>query len=344
MNKDYYKILGIDRNATQDQIKKAYRKMAKKYHPDVYKGEDKDERFKEINEANSVLSDPDKKRMYDTYGTADEREIHQNNPFGFDFGFNPFGFGQRTSHKQKERGDDLRITINVKFDDLFYGVHKKIRLTKDVKCHRCHGSGSETNETTTCPHCNGSGYVTHTKHMGNAIYQTTSSCEHCNGTGTIIKDPCPCCDGTGVETKQVDVEFDIPAGIQDGGYFVVEGAGNEGPHRGIPGSLIVMINETPSETGLTRDNNNNLLFKRLVPFKTLVFGGDIEVPYINNTKKTINIKAGTNSGKTLRIRRAGFPDPNDNAIKSDYYITIECDIPNVFDLTEEQQEKIKKWQ
>lgn len=339
--KDYYKVLGIQRNATQDEIKKAFRSLSKKFHPDVCKESDGEEKFKEINEAYTILSDPEKKRMFDTYGTVDPSEINQGSgydPFGQ--GFNPFG--GFANYQQKEQGENLKITVELGFDELFYGVHKKIKITKNCSCHRCNGSGSESNSSAECPNCHGSGYVTETRRVGNTIMQSAKICPNCHGTGTTIKDPCPNCHGSGLEKGQKDVEFDVPAGMYGDAYFVIQGEGSDGPHRGIPGDLSVYVKETPNKDGLKRDRNNNIIYTKKISYKTLVFGGDIDVPYIGGLTNKIHIEAGSESGKVLKLFGKGFPNPNDNRFKGDYIITIECDIPKIKELTNEDKELIKK--
>jgi molecular chaperone DnaJ len=341
MDKNYYDILGVQKNASDSEIKSAFRKLSKKYHPDVNKEAGAEEKFKEINEAYSVLSDPEKKQMYDTFGTADPNMAGGGyDPFnGFDpfsmfngggFGFSGFGHG----NQMKEKGDDLKVTIDLTFDEIYNGVHKKISLNKKCTCHRCNGSGSQSNDSGVCPHCQGSGFVKQVQRRGNTVIQNMSPCPHCHGTGQMIKDPCPNCNGTGLETKNVDVEFDVPAGMFENAYFLVRGKGNDGPHRGVPGDLLVIVREKPNQYGLKRDDKNNILYTLKVPYKTLVFGGDVTVPYVNGTNKKIHINAGTESGKVLKLFNMGFPDPNNPTLKADYIITIQCDIPKLSDLDE----------
>ena len=341
--KNYYDILGVGKNATDKEIKSAFRKLSKKYHPDVCNEEGAEEKFKEINEAYSVLSDSEKRNMYDTYGTIDPNMADSGfDPFGG--GFNPFdmfrGFGHGAP--QKERGDDLRITIELSFDEIYTGIHKKISLNKKCTCHRCNGSGSQSNESTTCRRCGGSGYVKNVTQRGNTIIQNMTVCPECHGTGSVIKDPCPNCHGSGLENKNVDVEFDIPAGMYEDAYFLVRGKGNDGPHRGIPGDLLVVVKELPNDYGLTRDENNNILYTLNVPYKTLVFGGDVNVPYVGGVQKKIHIKAGTESGRVLTLYNMGFPDPNNPSAKANYIITIQCEIPKLDDLNDKQKELIAK--
>ena len=345
-NKNYYEILGLHKGATDEEIKKAYRKLSKKYHPDVNKEDGAEDKFKEINEAYTVLSDPDKKSMYDRFGTVNP----QNDMEGFGFnpfdGFNPFGgFGSSAGWNAgrgeiKERGDDLKIRIEVPFEDLYYGVHKKVKLNKKCTCHRCNGSGSETNETETCKTCGGSGMVTKTGSRGNAFFRSVEPCSDCGGTGRTIKNPCQCCGGSGLETRSTEIEFDVPAGMYSDTYLIVRGKGNDGPHRGTPGDLMVIVSEIASSKGLKRDSDNNILYTARVPYKTMVLGGEIEVPYIGGNRK-VSVKAGTESGKAVKMYGMGFPDPNNSAHKGDYIVTLECDIPSPDKLSETEKKKIK---
>ena len=347
MDKNYYDILGISKNASESDIKSAFRKLSKKYHPDVNKEAGAEEKFKEINEAYSVLSDPEKKQMYDTFGTVDPNAMGGGGFDPFSQGFDPFsmfrgfggGFGGGFGHggQVKEKGEDLKVTIDLSFDDIFYGVHKKISMNKKCTCHRCNGSGSQSNESGVCPRCGGSGFIENVQRHGNTVIKNMSPCPECHGTGQCIKDPCPNCHGTGLETKTVDVEFDVPPGMFENAYFLVRGKGNDGPHRGVPGDLLVIVKELPNQYGLKRDEKNNILYTLKVPYKTLVFGGDVTVPYVKGEKKKIHISAGTESGKVLKLYNMGFPDPNNSSLKSDYIITIQCDIPKLSDLDDKQK-------
>ena len=342
MSKDFYDVLGVDRNASPADIKKAFRELSKKYHPDVNKDPGAEEKFKEINEAYSVLSDPKKKQNYDMFGSPDG----PTGGGGFGPGFNPFdvfgGFGPRFNEKPVERGQNLKITIKVDFNDIFTGCHKKIKLKKQCTCHRCNGSGSETNETVTCQHCQGTGRYMDRRFNGNIMMESMTICPYCNGTGSAIKNPCPNCHGTGLEDKQVDVEFDVPAGMPENAYFIVPGKGNDGPHRGVPGDLLVSIEEIPNSQGIKRDpSTNNLLYTLKLPYTDMVFGCDAVIPYIGSSLK-IHIEAGTESGKILRLPRKGMPNPNDKTDVYDYIITVQCDIPKLKNLDAKQKEAIKK--
>ena len=317
MNKDYYQILELNKDASPEKIKENYRRLAKRYHPDVNKDPDAEEKFKEIQEAYAVLSDPQKKQNYDQFGSADEQASSDWTNMG-GFGFNPFGnFGR--ARQVKERGEDLKIHINLNIDEIFDGVHKKLKVNKQCTCHRCHGSGSETNETTVC--------------------------EHCHGTGKIIKNPCPSCNGTGLENSTKEIEFDVPAGMPNDSYFVIPDQGNDGPHRGVPGDLIVVVNENPNDKGLTRDDENNLLYNLNTKITELIYGADIEIPWIKGYKK-IHIEPGTQPGKVITRYGEGFPNPNNpKGPKANYKITINCKIPKVNDLHGKDREnfdRIKK--
>lgn len=344
--KNYYDILGVGKDASQETIKENFRRLAKKYHPDVSKEPNAEEKFKEIQEAYAVLSDPEKKKMYDTYGTADPQEAQQSqweSDMG-GFGFNPFGrgFGRR---EVKEQGEDLKIHINLNIDELYKGVHKKIKVNKQCTCHRCHGSGSSTNESTTCEHCHGTGMYSKVERTAFGMQQTINTCPYCHGTGKMIKDPCPSCNGTGLEHSIKEVEFDVPAGMSDDSYFVLPRQGNDGPHQGIPGDLIVIVNENKNDKGLTRDDENNLLYNLNTKITDLIYGADVEIPWVEGYKK-IHIEPGTQPGKVITRYGEGFPNPNNpNGPKANYKITINCKIPKVNDLHGKDREnfdRIKK--
>lgn len=345
MEKNYYDILGISKNASQDELKSAYRSLAKRYHPDVNKDPGAEEKFKEIQEAYAVLSDPQKRETYDRYGTADP-EAAQQAPWEDvgGFGFNPFGgFGAR--RPKKERGEDLKIHINLNIDELYDGIHKKIKVNKQCTCHRCHGTGSETNESTTCEHCNGTGMYAHVERTQFGMQQTITSCPYCHGTGKMITNPCPSCNGTGLESSTKEIEFDVPAGMPDDSYFVIPRQGNDGPHQGIPGDLIVIVNENPNDKGLKRDDENNLLYNLNTKITDLIYGADVEVPWVHGYKK-IHIEPGTQPGKVITRYGEGFPNPNNpKGPKANYKITINCKIPKVNDLHGKDREnfdRIKK--
>ncbi len=340
MDKNYYDVLGISKNASESEIKNAYREMAKKYHPDISKEENAEEKFKEVQEAYSVLSDPEKRSNYDNFGTADAPQGGFD-PFGG--GFGPFGFNFNMNPTQ-ERGEDLKIHISVPMEELYDGVHKKLKVKKQCSCHRCHGSGSETNETTQCSACHGTGRMVNTVRTGFGIQQSITVCPHCHGTGKTIKNPCPACNGTGLEEMDKEIEFDVPAGMPGDAYFTIPRQGNDGPHRGIPGDLHVIVSELPSEKGLTRDDDNNLLYNLNTKITDLIYGADVEIPWVKGYKK-IHLEPGTQPGKVITRYGEGFPNPNNPSEKANYKITVNCKIPKVNDLHGKDREnfdRIKK--
>ena len=228
-------------------------------------------------------------------------------------------------------------------EDMFYGVHKKIKIKKEVPCHHCSGSGSETNNTSTCPDCNGTGWKTVTQRRGNMMFQSNAPCPRCHGTGTIISDPCPKCGGRGTKFEEVEVEFDVPAGIPSGAYFTLRGQGNAGPHRGIPGDLHVIVMEIPNNDGLSRDDEYNLWYTLKLKYSELVEGCTKEIPYVRGTKK-INIPAASQPGKVVTLYGMGFEDPNSRR-KGDYKVELSIDITKLSQFNKEEKkhfEELKK--
>lgn len=333
--KDYYSILGINKNASDQEIKKAFRTLSKKYHPDISKEPDAEIKFKEINEAYQVLSDPEKRQKYDKFGTIDD------DIFG---GFNPFNmfnvFGNAVKGERKERGTDLRITVNITMKEAAEGAHKRIKIKKKCVCHRCHGSGSDDNAYTTCPACNGTRFKHIRTQTPFGVNETFTPCDKCNGTGHIISKPCPACNGTGLESGEKEVEFDIPKGMPFDAYFTIPNEGNEGPHRGIPGNLIVIVQQAENDIpGLERDGND-LLYTLYLNYFDLVYGCDIVIPHFNGDQK-IHIAEGTESGKEILLYRKGFPDPINPNERGNYRIKIECLIPKK--LTIKQKNALNKY-
>ena len=349
--KDYYKILEVSKNATLDDIRKAYKRLAKKYHPDVCKEPGAEEKFKDIAEAYSILSDSDKRRRYDLGESTDSLNSASGSGFGFNdvfystFGsmFGNWGFGgrNRKPEKTKKRGKDLRITVSLTLDEIYYGVHKKYKIKKQCTCHMCHGSGSENNETTECPYCHGTGISMITQQRGNTIFQSTSVCEHCQGTGEIITDPCPNCHGTGLEELNKDIEFDVPPGMPDKSYFTIPGQGNDGPHRGVPGNLIVIVNELPNLKEIMRDEDNNLIHTHWLKPTDFIFGKEVDVPWIDGTLK-VKIPAGTTSGYMKILKGKGMPNPNNPRQYADYVITFDCKFPKISEFTKEEKKLLEQ--
>ena len=318
--RDYYEVLGVDRNASQDEIKKAYRKIAIKYHPDRNPGNaEAEEKFKEAAEAYGVLQDEEKRRQYDQFGFdgpqaggfggagMDMSDIFS--MFGDIFGGGSFGgFGSRSQgHTQARfRGSDLRLKVKLSLSEIQTGVTKKFKLRKDITCEHCHGTGAEGgSQPETCPTCHGSGVTVKTVRTMLGMMQTQAECPTCHGEGTVITHKCSACHGEGVVKGEEVVEIKIPAGVSQGMVVNVPGKGNAGKHNGVPGNIQVFIEEEPNDV-FVRDGND-VIYNLLLDFPTAALGGEAKIPTIDNKTVTINIEPGTQPGKTLRLRGKGLP-------------------------------------
>lgn len=323
--RDYYEVLGVDRNATEEEIKVAYRKLAIKYHPDRNPGnKEAEEKFKEAAEAYEVLHDPDKRRQYDQFGFdgpqgmggfgsggMDMDDIFSmfGNIFGGHGGFSSFsdfGGGSSRSAHRVYRGSDLRLKVKLSLQDIASGVTKRFKVKEDVVCDKCRGTGAEGGaQPETCPTCHGSGMVTRTVRSMFGMMQTQSECPTCHGEGTIIKNKCKACGGTGVVKGEKVVEINIPAGVEEGMVLNVHGKGNAGPRNGVPGDIQVMIEEERNET-FVRDKQD-VIYNLLLDFPTAALGGEAEIPTIEGKKISLKIDAGTQPGKSVRLRGKGLP-------------------------------------
>lgn len=320
--RDYYEVLGISKNATDEEIKQAYRKIAIKYHPDRNPGnKEAEEKFKEAAEAYDVLHDANKRQQYDQFGfnapgggfggfesaggfSMDDIFSMFGDVFGGRGGFGGFGGGQR--QRPVYRGSDLRIKVSLTLQEIANGVTKKFKVKKDVCCDACHGSGAEHGSgATTCPQCHGSGIVTRTVKTMFGMMQTQSECQMCHGEGTVIKNKCHKCGGSGVVKGEEVVEINIPAGVEDGMVVNVPRKGNAGQHNGENGDIQVFISEEASDT-FVRDGND-LIYNLLLDIPTATLGGNVLVPTIDGSQVKIKIDPGTQPGKTLRLRGKGLP-------------------------------------
>ena len=332
--RDYYEVLGVNKDSSPDEIKSAYRKAALKWHPDKWvNGTDAEkktaeENFKEASEAYSVLSDENKKARYDRYGFAgmdggsagaggyggfgdfDLNDI-LNSVFGSGFNFggfgSSFGFGGGGSSRGgtvKQRGSNIRVKVKLNLQEIAHGVKKKIKVTKNVACSHCHGSGSEDGSTETCPTCHGRGQVVQTVNSFFGQMQTASVCPTCHGQGTVIKKKCTHCGGEGVMKGDEVIEIDIPAGVGEGMQLTVRGKGNAGPHNGVSGDLLVLIEEEP-HPDFEREENN-LIYNLFITIPEAIMGTQAEVPTVDG-KVRVKIAPGTQSGKVLRLRGKGLP-------------------------------------
>ncbi len=324
--RDYYEVLEVSRSASVDEIKKAYRKLAIKYHPDRNPGDAEAEaKFKEAAEAYDVLHDPQKRQQYDQFGfDAPGGGFGGGNPFGGAGGFSMDdifsmfgdvfgghgggfgGFGGGGQQAPKYRGSDLRLKVRLSLQEVATGVTKKFKVRKDVTCEHCHGTGAEGGSgTETCPNCHGSGVEIRTQQSMFGMIQTQTACHVCGGEGTIIKNKCIHCQGEGIVKGEEVVEINIPAGVAEGMVVNVPGKGNAGKHNGVTGNIQVYIEEEPNET-FVRDGQN-VIYNLLLDFPTAVLGGQVEIPTIDGSNVKIKIEPGTQPGKTLRLRGKGLP-------------------------------------
>ena len=324
--RDYYEVLEVSRSASVDEIKKAYRKLAIKYHPDRNPGDAEAEaKFKEAAEAYDVLHDPQKRQQYDQFGfDAPSGGFGGGSPFGGAGGFSMDdifsmfgdvfgghgggfgGFGGGGQQAPKYRGSDLRLKVRLSLQEVATGVTKKFKVRKDVTCEHCHGTGAEGGSgTETCPNCHGSGVEIRTQQSMFGMIQTQTACHVCGGEGTIIKNKCTHCQGEGVVKGEEVVEINIPAGVAEGMVVNVPGKGNAGKHNGVTGNIQVYIEEEPNDT-FVRDGQN-VIYNLLLDFPTAVLGGQVEIPTIDGSNVKIKIEPGTQPGKTLRLRGKGLP-------------------------------------
>lgn len=344
MDLDYYQILGVERTASEDEIKRAYKKMAIKYHPDRNPGDkEAEEKFKQAAEAYDVLRDPEKRSRYDQFGKAgvnggaggfggfngqgmnmDDIFSMFGDIFGGRHGFG--GFNSAENQTRQYRGSDLRLKVKVNLNDVMNGVTKKFKVRKDIICDECKGSGCEKGTSPeTCSTCNGRGYIIRTQRSIFGMMQTQQPCPTCNGEGTIIKHKCHKCHGEGVVSGEEIIEAKIPAGVADGMMVNVPGKGNAAKHNGIPGDIQILIEEEPSKIFI-RDEND-LIYNLLLTVPQAVLGDDIEIPTVDGKVK-IKIAPGTQPGKVLRLRGKGIPAIQGYGYgKGDLVINISVYIP-----------------
>ncbi|MCZ2283390.1 MAG: molecular chaperone DnaJ [Bacteroidales bacterium] len=344
--RDYYEILEVQRNASEAEIKKAYRKMALKYHPDKNQGDKgAEEKFKEAAEAYEVLSDPDKRERYNRYGhegvrgqgggmSMEDIFSHFGDIFGSAFGggfggFSGFGDGAR---RRVNRGSNLRVKVKLTLEEIAVGVEKKIKVNKYVKCEACTGSGAQNGSAySTCGTCHGTGQVTRVTNTFLGQMQTTSTCPTCGGEGRLITQKCTSCGGDGIVKDEEIISINIPAGVADRMQLSVSGKGNAGARGGINGDLIIIIEEKEHEE-LVRDGNN-LIFEKYISFPEAALGCQIEVPTLEG-KARITLEPGVQSGKVLRLKAKGLPSI-DRYGKGDLLVTLNVWTPE--SLTKEEK-------
>ena len=354
--RDFYEILNVSKNASKEDIKKAYRQQALKYHPDKNPGDDSaEEKFKEAAEAYEVLSDDDKRARYDRFGhagmggaggggfggqgmTIEDIFSSFGDIFGDAFGgFGGFGGGRRSSRTVR-KGSNLRVKVNLTLQDIANGAEKKIKVNKYVSCSSCKGTGADGGSSySTCSTCNGNGQVTRVSNTFLGQMQTVTSCPTCGGEGKIITNKCKKCYGEGIVKEEEVIPISIPAGVAEGMQMTVSGKGNAARRGGINGDLLVLIQEE-HHPELFRDGND-LLYNLHISIPQASLGAAVEIPTVESKVK-IKIEPGTQPGKILRLRNKGIPDVNGYS-RGDLLVSINVWIPK--NLTKEEQKLIKKF-
>ncbi len=347
--KDYYEVLGVDRSASADDIKKAYRKLAIKYHPDKNPGnKEAEEKFKEAAEAYSVLSDAEKKARYDQFGHAGVEGAGPdfsggfgnlndilNDLFGGAFGggfggFSGFGgFGGGTRQQRVSRGRDIRVRVKLTLEEIANGVEKEISIEKSVPCTECSGKGAKnSSDIKTCPACNGTGEVQRVTNsfLGQTI--TRSTCQQCNGEGKIISNPCRNCSGSGLVRKRETIKVRIPAGVEAGMQLTLQGQGHAAKNNGINGDLLIVIEEQ-EHPNLKREGNN-LYYTKIISVPDAILGSETEIPCLDGNYR-IKVEPGTQSGKVVRLRGRGLPSVNGYGGIGDMYVKFAVWIPKKLD-------------
>ena len=361
--RDYYEVLGVNKNATEDEIKKAYRKLAKKYHPDANPNnkEEAEAKFKEVNEAYENLSDPQKRRMYDQFGHNGPQGFGgQGGPFGqggyysySSSGFDNFGdfgdlgdifssifgggFGGRNSSSRRNgpsKGADLNVRMEITFEQSYSGVEKEIVITRDEECTHCHGTGAKPGTSPIkCPTCHGTGQVTQVQNTILGQMQTTRTCSACHGTGEIINEPCENCRGKGTVRKQPKIKVKIPAGIDDNQTVVLRGEGEPGKKGGAKGDLYITV-KVKRHSVFTR-KGNNVLCEIPITITQASLGAELEIPMVDGGKEKYKIPEGTQTGTKFNIRNKGFKSINSNSV-GDFIFTVTVQTPKR--LSKEQRE------
>ncbi|WP_289158665.1 molecular chaperone DnaJ [uncultured Muribaculum sp.] len=359
--RDYYVVLGVSKNATPEELKKAYRKLALKYHPDKNPGDKAaEEKFKEAAEAYDVLNDPDKRAKYDQWGHnmgpsgfgggAGGGGFHASgmsmedifSQFGDIFGggsfggFRQYGSTGGTRRRRQPKGSDLRIKVKLTLKEISEGVTKKLKIPRYVQCQHCNGTGAKDGTAfTTCSRCHGSGVVEQVQQTFLGPMSSTATCPDCNGEGKTITQKCTYCNGEGIVKQEEVVEFSIPAGVSDGMTLSLKGKGNAARHGGVNGDLLIVVEEIP-DPELIRDGND-LIYNLMLDFPTAALGGSVEIPTVNGRAR-VKIPAGTQPGKVLRLRGKGLPSTEGYGT-GDELVNIMVYVPE--NLTEKEKQAIE---
>jgi molecular chaperone DnaJ len=356
MAKDYYKILGVEKNSSKEDIKRAYKRLAKKFHPDLNKEAGATDKFKEINEAASVLADEQKRAHYDQYGTAEPGpgfgpgagfdysgfDFGSDVDFGdiFDslFGGSAFGGMRGGRRRGQRRGADLRYDMEIELEDAVKGAKKEINIPRYETCKKCEGSGAASKSSIKdCPECNGQGNVTRTQRTPFGLFQTTSTCRRCSGEGKIIAEPCPVCRGSGRVEEERAIKIDVPAGVETGTTLRLSGEGEAGEKAARTGDLYVVIHVRPHR--IFERKGNDLYVEVPISFTCAVFGDKIEVPIIGG-KASLSIPPGTQSNTLFKMRGKGVPELHGNS-DGDEFVKVVIHTPD--NLSSKQKDALKEF-
>ena len=352
--RDYYEVLGIQKGASEDEIKKAYKKLARKYHPDMNPGDkEAEEKFKEVNEANEVLSDPEKKARYDQFGFAGVDPNYGAGAGGgaygggFDFGdlgdiFGSFfggGFGgQRRNPNAPQRGESIRASVSISFTEAAFGCEKSVTIERSEQCPTCKGSGCAPGTTPEiCPDCHGSGTVQTRRQTPMGVFASNGPCRKCGGTGRLIHQPCSDCRGSGAVRKRRTIKVNIPAGIDHGQTISLRGQGGAGRNGGPAGDLLITVMVQPHE--IFRRDGVDVFCEAPITFTQAVLGAELEIPTIDGKVK-YSIPEGTQTGTVFRLKGKGVPVLNGRG-RGDQYVTVVIETPR--SLNKEQKEALRRF-
>lgn len=347
--RDYYEVLGVAKTATDEELKKAYRRLAKEYHPDLHPGDAAAEaKFKEVNEAYEVLSDEQKRRRYDQYGHAgvdpnfgaggyggyNMGDIDLGDLFGsfFGGGFGGFGGGgQRANPNAPQKGDTLRAAVSVSFEEAAFGCTKEISLSRSETCDDCHGSGCASGTTAeTCPDCRGTGVIRVQRGGGAFTFATSAPCTRCKGTGKIIHTPCSTCHGSGAVRKQRKITVSIPAGIDNGQAISLRGQGGAGTNGGPAGDLLISVTVRPSDK--FRRDGTAVYYDQTVTFAQAALGAKLTIPTIDGDVE-YDLPEGTQPGTVFRLRGKGIPAVGGRG-RGDQFVTVNIRVPTSLSITQ----------
>jgi len=362
MKRDYYEILGVEKNASAEELKKAYRKKAMEFHPDRNpNNKEAEEKFKEAAEAYDVLSTPEKRARYDQFGHAGVSGASGGGGYGVDFDLNTiferfgdlfgghfsggfsdfvsgFGGGRRQQRQSVRKGTNLRVKVKLTLEEIANHTEKKLKIQKQVACSQCNGKGAKNStDIVTCPQCNGSGHVVHQQRSMFGIMQQAVICDRCNGEGTIINNPCTTCHGTGTVKGEEVVTISIPAGVQDGMQLSMREKGNAAQRGGVNGDLLVAIEEVPHE--IFEREGNNLYLNYYISFPQAALGGSVDIPTLDG-KARIKLAAGTQGGQVLRLQGKGLPEMHSHR-KGDLIVNMNVWTPK--NLSREERDAIEKF-